>query len=428
MIGQLAIAFPANLGPIYLPALVPYIALVIWLGFVLTILPGLIWIERVVIALMQDRSGPNRVGPRGLLQPTADVIKLFFKEDVLPENVDVRIYYIAPVIAVILAFAACGTLVLDAIPFVDAEGRQFTVPLTVGDVNIGLLYILAMASLQVYGIVLAGWASNNKYSLLGGLRASAQVISYELAMGLALLCAILMAGSLRLGDIVEAQATRLPFPGAPEFLRGSILAWFWLGTGLIPVVLYTIAMVAETNRAPFDLPEAESELIAGFHTEYSSMKFAMFFTSEYVAMLTVSGLNAAVFWGGWLPPLNVAPFTLIPGVLWFIIKVMMGIFLYTWLRATLPRLRYDALMALGWKRMLPLALVWLFVLAGANLALERRASSAPLPTPEAGAIVPRMRSTGGPASITGQPPASAEPGPQTPVPGSMEAPASNGAP
>jgi NADH-quinone oxidoreductase subunit H len=365
-----AFALPSDLWGINLPALVPYIALIAWIGFVLTILPGLIWIERVVIALMQDRSGPNRVGPRGLLQSTADVVKLFFKEDMRPASVDIRIYYLAPVIAVILAFAASGTLHLANIPFRMPDGTLKEVPLTVGDVNIGLLYILAMASLQSYGIILAGWASNNKYSLLGGLRASAQLISYELSMGLSLLCVILLAGSLKLSDIVASQADRLPFPGAPEFLRGSMFSWWWLGTGLIPVIVYTISMIAETNRAPFDLPEAESELIAGFHTEYSSMKFAMFFTSEYVAMLTVSGLNACVFWGGSLPPFNVMPFTLIPGFVWFLLKVMMGIFLYTWLRATLPRLRYDALMNLGWRRMLPLGLVWLFLIAGVNLWLH----------------------------------------------------------
>ncbi len=373
MLGQIAVIFPAylNAGPlkIYLPDLVPYVAMAGILGFVLTILPGLIWIERVVIALMQDRSGPNRVGPRGLLQSTADVVKLFFKEDSRPTNIDVRLYFLAPVFAVIPAFAAGAALFVQNIAFRGEDGRVFDVPVMVGNVNIGFLYILAMSSLQVYGVVLAGWASNNKYSLLGGLRASAQLISYELSMGLSLLCVVVLAGSLNLSRIVAAQAV-LPWHGAPELLRGSFLSWYWLQAGLVPVLLYTIAMIAETNRAPFDLPEAESELIAGFHTEYTSMKFAMFFTSEYVAMLTVSGLNAAMFWGGPLPPFNFLPFTLIPGFVWLIIKVMMGIFLYTWLRATLPRLRYDALMNLGWKRMLPIGLVWLFAIAGVNLLVQ----------------------------------------------------------
>ncbi|MCX6382693.1 MAG: NADH-quinone oxidoreductase subunit H [Armatimonadetes bacterium] len=364
--------FPEFVGGVHLPSLIPYIALAGMVGFILTILPGLIWIERVVIALMQDRSGPNRVGPRGLLQSTADVVKLFFKEDMIPQSADIKIYYLAPFLTVMCAFSAGAVLPLQTLTFRLANGDLQTFPLTVGDVNIGVLYILAISSLQVYGIVLAGWSSNNKYSLLGGLRASAQLISYELSMGLAILCVVMFAGTCQLDKIVDAQSG-LPF-GIPdghtfihEIFKGSIFSWFWLGTGIVPVIIYTIAMIAETNRSPFDLPEAESELIAGFHTEYSSMKFAMFFTAEYVSMLIVSGLNAALFWGGSLPPLNVLPFTLIPGFLWFIIKVMGGIFFFTWLRATYPRLRYDALMNLGWKRMLPLGLVWLFLLAVVSL-------------------------------------------------------------
>jgi NADH-quinone oxidoreductase subunit H len=282
-----------------------------------------------------------------------------------------KLYYLAPFLTMLVALSAGAALPVQFIHFHTEAGRVFDVPLTVGDINIGLLYILAASSLGVYGIVLAGWASNNKYSLLGGLRASAQLISYELSMGLALLCVIVLAGSLKLSDIVAAQNV-LPFgiAGLPSILKGSIFSWYWLQSLLVPVLIYTVAMIAETNRAPFDLPEAESELIAGFHTEYSSMKFATFFAAEYVNMLVVSGLNAAMFWGGSLPPLNCVPFTLIPGFVWFITKIMMGIFLYTWLRATLPRLRYDALMNLGWKRMLPLGLVWLFVLAGYSLIRE----------------------------------------------------------
>ena len=370
--------FPAEILGIRLAPLLPFAALGVWLGFALGILPILIWIERVVIALMQNRCGPNRVGPRGLLQPPADVLKLFFKEDFRPTNVDVRIYYLAPILAVLMAFASNAALPLMTIPVRYESGTIVNVPLSAGNVNIGFLYILAISSLQVYGIVLAGWASNNKYALLGGLRASAQLISYELSMGLSLLCVVLLAGTLNLNTLVQTQNI-LPFGLDPathtgwlwDALKGSFLSWYWLRTGLVPVVIYTIAMIAETNRAPFDLPEAESELVAGFHTEYSSMKFAMFFTSEYVAMLTVSGLNAAVFWGGFLPPLNIWPLNWIPGVIWLLLKVMMGIFLYTWLRASLPRLRYDALMNLGWKKMLPLGLVWLFLLAALNLAFDK---------------------------------------------------------
>ncbi len=378
------IIFPEYALGIHLPSLVPYIALLGTVVFILTILPGLIWIERVVIALMQDRSGPNRVGPRGLLQSTADVVKLFFKEDMMPQSADLKIYYLAPFITVICAFSGAAVLPLQTLTFRLADGALQTVPVTIGDVNIGLLYILAISSLQVYGVVLAGWSSNNKYSLLGGLRGSAQLISYELSMGLSLMCVVVLSGTVKLDKIVEAQ-NGLPF--GLEYtgawwqipLKGSMFSWFWLGTLLIPVCIYTVAMIAETNRAPFDLPEAESELIAGFHTEYSSMKFAMFFTGEYISMLVVSGLNAAVFWGGPLPLFNIAPFTWIPGFLWLIIKIMGGIFFYTWLRASLPRLRYDALMALGWKRMLPLGLVWLFLMAFWGLYRSAPASADNIP-------------------------------------------------
>ncbi len=240
--------------PGYLEPFIPYISIICIIGFVLLIVPGLIWIERVVIALMQDRLGPNRVGPRGLLQTMADGVKLFFKEDVLPKSVDRTIYYLAPMMSMIPALAAAATIPFGDITLRFSNGDVRTFPLIVGNVNIGVLYLLGMTSLGVYGIVLGGWSSNNKYSLLGGLRSSAQMISYELAMSLAILCVLLRAGSLNLVSIVRAQ-------------EGGILHWFWLGTGIVPFVIYTIAMIAETNRAPFDLPEAESELIAGFHTE-----------------------------------------------------------------------------------------------------------------------------------------------------------------
>jgi NADH-quinone oxidoreductase subunit H len=367
MLASITIVFPEYWRGIHLPDLVPYVALAGTIGFILVLLPGLIMIERWGAAFIQDRSGPNRVGPRGALQSTADVVKLFFKEDIRPRAVDGRLYYLAPVIVVITAFAAGAVMPLGAFTFRHADGSLFEVPFTVGDVNIGFLYILAISSLQVYGVVLAGWSSNNKYSMLGGLRSAAQLISYELSMGLALLCVVLLAGSLKLSDIVTQQNT-LPWPGAPEALRGCALSWYWLKSGIIPVVLYTIAMFAETNRAPFDLPEAESELVAGYHTEYSSMKFAMFFTAEYVSILIVSGLNAAMFWGGPLPPIAALGF--IPGFAWFAIKVMIGVLVFIWVRFTIPRLRYDALMALGWKRMLPIGLVWLFGTAFVGLFTE----------------------------------------------------------
>lgn len=391
---------------LHLPSFVPYVAIAGTLGFILGILPMLIWIERVVIALMQDRIGPNRVGPRGLLQAAADVLKLFFKEDFLPKSVDIRLYYLAPFLTMLIALSAGAVLPAQNLTFRHGDGTLFRIPVTVGDVNVGLLYILAMSSLGVYGIVLAGWASNNKYSLIGGLRASAQLISYELSMGMAILCVVVLAGSLKLSDIVEAQ-NQLPFgiKAAPEFLRGSVFSWFWLQSLIIPVILYTISMIAETNRAPFDLPEAESELVAGFHTEYSSMKFATFFAGEYVNMLVVSALNAALFWGGSLPPLNLAILHIVPGFVWYILKIMMGIFLYTWLRATLPRLRYDALMNLGWKKMLPLGLFWLFLLSGYSLlrdTIAERKDSPLLPTTTRYIVTPEPVTEKVPALMTSE--------------------------
>ena len=330
-------------------SVIPYIAVAGIILFILLIVPFLIWIERVVIALMQDRIGPNRVGPRGLLQSIADGIKLFFKEDIEPSSVDKKIYYMAPVLSMIPALAAGATIPIGTIT-VRGVGD---VPIVAGNVNIGLVYILALASLQVYGIVLGGWSSNNKYSLLGGLRSAAQIISYELAMSLALLTGILIAGSLNLVEIVQRQAG--------GFWNWNVFQFY--GLGFIATSIYLIAMVAETNRAPFDLPEAESELIAGFHTEYSSMKFAMFFMGEYASMLVVSGLATALWFGGWLPPADIALFTWVPGFIWVIAKVMGLILIYVWLRASLPRLRYDALMGLGWKKLLPFALGVLFAVA-----------------------------------------------------------------
>jgi NADH-quinone oxidoreductase subunit H len=349
-------------GPVDLASLLPYIAIAGILGFILLIVPFIIWTERVVIALMQDRLGPNRVGPRGLLQAFADGIKLFFKEDVEPTAVDRKLYYLAPVLTLIPALAAGAALPLTEIKLRMSDGTVKALPLVAGDMNIGILFILALTSLQVYGIVLGGWASNNKYSLLGGLRSSAQIISYELAMSLAIMTGILMSGSLNLVEVVRSQS-------------GGFWNWnffnidYFVLPGLIAGSIYLVSMIAETNRAPFDLPEAESELIAGFHTEYSSMKFALFFMGEYASMLVVSGIAAALWFGGWLPPADVAPFTWVPGIVWFLGKITAFILGYIWLRATLPRLRYDALMNLGWKRMLPVSLVALFGTACVDAAL-----------------------------------------------------------
>ena len=317
----------------------------------LMLVPFFIWWERRLLSWMQDRIGPNRVGPRGLLQTIADGVKLFFKEDIQPAAVDKRIYYLAPVLSMIPALAAGATIPFASITVKMDDGTLQTLPMIVGNASIGLLYVLALASLQVYGIVLAGWSSNNKYSLLGGLRSTAQIISYELAMSLALMSGVLMCGTLNLGEAVQRQAG--------GFWNWNVFQFFPFG--FIATMIYLVAMIAETNRAPFDLPEAESELIAGFHTEYSSMKFAMFFMGEYASMLAVSGIATTLWFGGWLPP--VPQLSFIPSGIWFLSKMFAFFFAYVWLRASLPRLRYDALMAIGWKKMLPLSLVVLFCVA-----------------------------------------------------------------
>jgi NADH-quinone oxidoreductase subunit H len=306
------------------------------------------YIERRMLALIQNRLGPNRVGPFGLLQSVADGIKFLFKEDIMPLAVNKWLYLMAPVVAVIPAF-----MVTIVYPF----GPEVNLPLVgptklyVTNFNVGLLYVLAMTSLGVYGIVIAGWASNSKYSLLGGLRSSAQMVSYELSLSLALVGALLQAGSLDLVKIVESQSGYWLSVGD----WGIIPKWhiFWFQP--LGFFIYLISAIAETNRVPFDLPEAETELVAGFHTEYTSLKFAMFFMAEYVNMLTVSVLATVIFLGGWNGPF-VKEFPLL-GPLYVLLKVSFFMFLYIWLRGTLPRLRYDQLMNFGWKFLLPMALL-----------------------------------------------------------------------
>lgn len=299
------------------------------------------FIERRVMAFMQARLGPNRVGPFGLLQPLADILKLIFKEDMTPAGADVPVYFLAPALAAIVAIAAFAV-----IPFgssIDVGG--YHVNLYVADINVGLLYVFAMSSLAVYGVTLAGWSSNNKYSLLGGIRSSAQMISYELPLGLALVSVLLIAGSLSLGDIVRAQS-----------------GLWYIVLQPLGFIIYFVCAVAETNRAPFDLPEAESELIAGYHTEYSSMKWALFFLAEYIAVMVQSAIAITLFFGGWNGPF-VDQYPLL-GVLWFVVKLSIFVFVFTWMRATLPRLRYDQLMRFGWKVLMPLAVLNLLVTAG----------------------------------------------------------------
>ena len=290
--------------------------------------------ERKALARIQTRIGPNRAGPVGFFQPVADGLKLIFKEELIPARADRIIFVLAPVITVIPAL-----IIMAVVPFGDEVvlfGR--VIHLAVANINVGILYILAVASISVYGIVLAGWSSNNKYAMLGGLRSSAQMVSYELALGLAFIGPIMLAGSMNLEDIVEAQ-------------RGM---WFIVYQPLAAII-YWIAALAEVNRAPFDMPEAEQELTAGYHTEYSGMKFALFYMAEYIKMIAVSAIAATLFFGGYLGPfVDALPWL---GPIYLFIKVILLLFVMIWIRATLPRIRYDRLMAFGWKVMLPAALL-----------------------------------------------------------------------
>ncbi|SNR85110.1 NADH dehydrogenase subunit H [Geodermatophilus saharensis] len=316
--------------------------------------------ERKVVARMQQRSGPNRVGPRGSLQSLADGLKLAFKEDIMPALADKPVYFLAPVISAVPAFLAFSVIPLG--PTVSIFGER--TPLQLTDAPIGVLVVLACSAMGVYGIVLAGWASGSTYPLLGGLRSAAQMVSYEIAMGLSIVAVFLYAGTMSTSEIVAAQADgpQLSFFGL-EFTGPG---WFSI---LLPVsfVIYAIAVVGETNRAPFDLPEAESELVGGFHTEYTSLKFALFFLAEYINMVTVSALAATLFLGGWRAPW---PLSIWDGansgwwpLLWFVLKVVAALFVFIWLRGTLPRLRYDQFMRFGWKVLVPTALVWILAVA-----------------------------------------------------------------
>jgi NADH-quinone oxidoreductase subunit H len=288
------------------------------------------WFERRAISRFQVRIGPNRTGAFGLLQPLADALKLFFKEDITPAPADRPLFLLAPAVALFAALAAFAVIPLG--PVVNIGGAE--VPLIVSDLPVSLLYVIGASSLGVYGLVLGGWASGSKYSLLGGLRAAAQVVSYELIIGLALVGVVIIGGSLSLGELVAGQARTVPY----VLLQP------------LGFLLYLIAAVAEVNRAPFDLPEADTELVAGYHTEYSGMRFAMFYIAEYVNMLTVSALAATLFFGGWV-------FPILPGPHWLLVKMLVFMFAFVWLRATLPRLRYDQLMRLSWTLLLPLGLL-----------------------------------------------------------------------
>ncbi|CAO3354260.1 NADH-quinone oxidoreductase subunit NuoH [Azospirillum melinis] len=290
--------------------------------------------ERKIMGAMQMRQGPSIVGPFGLMQPFADGLKLFAKEQILPEGANRVVFYVAPMLTFFLALIAWAVI-------------PFDYGVVLSNINVGVLYLFAISSLGVYGIVMAGWASNSRYAFLGALRSAAQMVSYEVSMGLIIISVLLCVGSLNLTDIVRAQEK----------------VWFCIP--LLPMfVMFFISALAETNRAPFDLPEGESELVAGFMVEYSSAPFALFFLGEYANMILMSAMTSILFLGGWLPPLPFAPFTWVPGIVWFALKIAFCLFTYVWVRATVPRYRYDQLMRLGWKVFLPLSLFWVVLTAG----------------------------------------------------------------
>lgn len=320
----------------------------LWIGFKISLilLPLILAVayttfaERKLIGYMQLRLGPNRVGPKGWLQPIADVIKLLMKEIVIPSGANKLLFLIAPVLFIAPSFAAWAVI-------------PFNAELVLADINVGLLYILAMTSIAVYGVIIAGWASNSKYALLGSLRSASQIVSYEIAMGFALVAVLMASGSMNLGEIVKAQ-------------EGPFWHWYWIP--LLPILaVYWISGVAETNRAPFDLPEGESEIVAGFHVEYAGIGFALFFLAEYANMILISVLTALFFFGGWLNPFMGIPYLeaatdWIPGTVWLLLKAAWFLFMMIWLRATFPRYRYDQVMRLGWKVFIPVTVVWLIIL------------------------------------------------------------------
>ena len=295
--------------------------------------------ERKVIAAMQLRKGPNVVGPFGLLQPLADGLKLLFKETIIPSGANKIVFILAPMITFILSLLAWAV-----IPFSETW--------VLADINVGILYLFAISSLGVYGIIMAGWAANSIYPFLGALRSAAQMVSYEVSIGFVIITVLLCVGSLNLNDVIEAQ-------------RG-----LWFCIPLLPMfVIFFVSGLAETNRAPFDLPEAEAELVSGYNVEYSSMTFALFFLGEYANMILMSAMTVILFLGGWLPPIDIAPFNWIPGPVWFAFKISAVLFCFLWVRATFPRYRYDQLMRLGWKIFLPFSLLWVVVTSGVLLAM-----------------------------------------------------------
>ncbi len=317
----------------------------------LLIIAYLLLMDRKVWAGVQMRKGPNVVGPFGLLQSFADFLKFALKEPIIPSGADKPVFLMAPVLTAVLALAAWAV-----IPVNESEWGRWVI----SDLNVGVLYVLALSSLGVYGVIMGGWASNSKYPFMGALRSAAQMVSYEVSIGLVIVTVILLVGSLNLTDIVNAQRDGLGTAlGAPA----SILDWHWIV--LFPMfVVFFISVLAETNRPPFDLPEAESELVAGFMVEYSSTPYLLFMLGEYVAITMMCALTALLFMGGWLPPLDVAPLNWIPGYLWFLLKIIFVFFMFAMVKAMVPRYRYDQLMRLGWKVFLPLSLIMVVIVAG----------------------------------------------------------------
>ena len=317
-----------------------YPAIIIFAQIMAVILPVLIsvaflvYAERKVLALIQLRKGPNIVGPFGLFQSFADALKLLTKENILPSSSNKIVFLLAPIITMVLSLAAWAVI-------------PFAPNWVISDINVGIMYLFAISSLGVYGIIMAGWASNSQYPFLGALRSAAQMVSYEVSIGFVIITVLLCVGSLNLSKIVEAQKT------------------IWFAVPLLPMfIIFFISALAETNRLPFDLPEDESTLVAGFFTEYSSASFVLFFLAEYASMILMSAMTVILFLGGWLPPFDIFPLNVLPGVVWFTLKIIFILFLFIWVRGTFPRYRYDQLMRLGWKVFLPLSLFWVVVTAG----------------------------------------------------------------
>ena len=336
--------FFTNTFGLYLGTFVWYLVLIlaIVLPLLLAVAMG-VYVDRKVWAAMQMRRGPNVVGPFGLLQSFADGLKLFFKETIVPDGANKGVFLIAPMISFVLALIGWAVIPFDA-------------GVVLANINVGILYLFAMSSLGVYGVIMSGWASNSKYAFLGGLRSAAQMVSYEVSIGFVIVTVLLCVGSLNLSDIVKAQT-------------GGFYHWYFIP--LFPMcVVFFVSALAETNRPPFDLPEAEAELVAGYQVEYSSMAFALFWLGEYGSIILMCAMTSILFFGGWDPILPIAPFTWIPGIFWFLGKVAFFFFVFAWVKATVPRYRYDQLMRLGWKVFLPMSLFWVVLTAGFLVAFH----------------------------------------------------------